>query len=60
MGTLGGKAWSQPHLCLRPGHPQTKGLGVLVAEVWPGCVPGKVGAAGQAGLREQTAWLGKV
>ena len=55
MGTLGGKAWSQPHLRLRARHPQTKGLGVLVAEVRPGCVPGKVGTAGQARLREQTA-----
>lgn len=68
MGTPGGKVWTQPHLRLRAGHPQTKGLWGLVAKVRPGCdsanqstgcAPGTVGAVGQARCRDQTAGLGR-
>ena len=68
MGTPGGKVWTQPHLRLRAGHPQTKGLWGLVAKVRPGCysanqstgcAAGMVGAMGQAQCRDQTAWLGR-
>lgn len=55
-GLLGGKVWSQRHLCLRAVTLRSKGLWGLVAKVRPGCyqqnqstgrAPGEVGAVGR-------------